>query len=101
MNSIACLSLLRRRFWLIREEALNLFHRVVDLDVERHLAERRRRLPRVARDAVVLTGRSIRIVRASAAALAGIRHRIAFGGRNQFLAHPSLVAAKTQPPRRR
>src|SRR5882672_9124076 len=49
--------LLRRRLRPIREKALNLFHRVVDLDLELHLAERRGRSARVTGDAVVLAWR--------------------------------------------
>src|SRR5207244_10604435 len=46
--------LLRGRLRLVREEALDLLHRIVDLDVERHLAECGGRATRVAADAVVL-----------------------------------------------
>src|SRR2546426_2807918 len=98
--------LLRRRLRLIREKALNLFHRVVDLDIELHLAERRGRFPRVAGDAVVLArrrgprcgsrvgaARRVRIRLSAAAPLAaraGRRHRIAFSRRDQLFPHPAF-----------
>ena len=56
-----CRLLLRRRLRLVREEAADLLHRVVDLDVERLLAERGGRAARVAGDAVVLARRRVRI----------------------------------------
>src|SRR2546428_1298128 len=107
---------LRRRLRLIREKALNLFHRVVDLDIELHLAERRGRFPRVAGDAVVLArrrgprrgsrvgaARRVRIRLSAAAPLAaraGRRHRIAFSRRDQLFPHPAFVAAEIQHRRR-
>src|SRR5581483_11418597 len=92
--------LLRRGLRLVRQEALNLFHGVVDLDVERHLAERRGRAAGVAGDAVVLARRRVRIVRAAAAALAGRWYRVAFRRRDQLFAHPALVAAEVEHRRR-
>src|SRR2546422_6015891 len=86
--------LLRRRLRPIREKTLNLFHRVVDLDIELHLAERRGRSARVAGDAVVLAWRRRRIRLAAAASLparAGRRNRIAFSGRDELFPHPALV----------
>src|SRR3954469_14162968 len=83
--------LLRGGLALVCQEALNLLHGVVDLDVEGLLAERGARAARVASDAVVLARRRVRIAVAAAAARAGRRHRIAFGGRNQILAHPALI----------
>src|SRR6058998_324188 len=90
-------SLLRRRFPLVREEALDLLHRVVDLDVERHLAERGSRPAGIAGNAVVLARRRAGIrLPAAAAARARRRHGIAFGCRDQILAHPAFVTAEIQ-----
>src|SRR3954466_9266408 len=58
--------LLRARLRLVGEEAGDLLDGVVDLDVERLLAERRGRAARVAGDAVVLARRRVRIGRAAA-----------------------------------
>src|SRR5258707_12558959 len=82
--------LLPRRLCLIREEALNLLPRVVDLDVERHLAERSGGLARVAGDPVVLARRRVR-VRLSAAARSTWWSWIALRRRDQLLAYPPFV----------
>src|SRR5206468_5771060 len=91
---------LRGGLALVRQEALDLLHGVIDLDVEGLLAERGRRAAGVAADTVVLARRRVGIVTAAAAARAGRRHRVAFGRRNQILAHPALVAAEVQHRRR-
>src|SRR5262245_19423054 len=57
----SCNSLMCGR--LTPEEALNLFHRVINLDVELHLAERSRGTARVPGDAVVLARWRIWILR--------------------------------------
>src|SRR5215510_16492725 len=76
--------LLRGCLPLVREEALNLFDRVVDLDVEGHLAECRGRAARIAGDAVVFPRRRVGIrLPATATARAEGRCRIAFGGRDK------------------
>src|SRR6185436_12361510 len=98
----ATLSLLRRRLRLRRQESLDLLHRVVDLDVERALAERGGRAARVAGDAVVLARRRVGIgaLTTALAAGAGRRNRIALRRRNQVLADPALVAAEIEHRRR-
>ena len=85
----------QRRLRRIREEALNLLHGVVDLDIELHLAERGGRFPRISSDAVVLARRRVRIGRfAAAATCTRRRNRVAFGRRDQVLALPP-----SSPPR--
>src|SRR5262245_19811554 len=97
VDSIQRPLLLRGGFRLAVDKALNLPDRVVDLDVELHLAERRRRAACVAGDAVVLPRRGVGIRRLSAlTARAGRRRRVAFSRRNQLLADPPLVAAEIQ-----
>src|SRR5262249_2588779 len=84
--------LLRSRFRLAGQEALNLFHRVIDLDVEGHLAERGGRAAGVSADAVVLARRRVGIGRGSAAARAWRGHRVALGGRDVLPPPPPLFA---------
>src|SRR5262245_31102327 len=83
------------------EELPDLFDRVFDFHVERHLAERRRRRTGVTGDAVVHAGRCIRIgLSAPATAFAWRRDRITDGRLEQIFADPPLVCAEVDHLRR-